>query len=505
MGPADIRLNEQQLDGKMAQLEQQRTWSPRLLSRLESFIASAADLDLFRVNPIQFALERGLQEAEVLDLFLCATRVGLFELDWHIVCPHCGFIVDSLVTMSQVHAHQVCPTCGSERDYGLDDYIQVAFTIAAQVRDIQYHHPESLSIEDFYLNHRLSREVLSPAPDIPTWRDVVLHVTRYLGYVQPGETVRVGIEMGPGILRVTDSRTCIQLSGSHESKPGESVIPIQLVDGRFHSDDPALQPRSEIRQTADRKPVSFRYALERQIPCGNLVITIQNQQDRPCALLLYNPGEKPTPMLSLRPGLSANRLLATQTFRDLFRSEVLAQDETLAIKDITILFTDLKGSTSLYDRIGDAKAYVLVRQHFEALRRVIQQRHGAIVKTIGDSVMAVFEDPVDATQAGLEMMTALREFNRTSPHELILTVGIHSGHSLAVTINDNCDYFGQSINIAARILGLADCNEIHISSDVYEASGVREVLGAQRIIPVDVQMKGFADTFRVYKVAPSAA
>jgi hypothetical protein len=104
----------------------------------------------------------------------------------------------------------------AERDYALDDYIQVAFSISPQVRDIQYHHPESLSIEDLYLNYRLSKDVLSPAPAFPTWRDAVLYVAKYLRYVQPGEKVTAELELTPGILRATDGRTCIQLSLTHE-------------------------------------------------------------------------------------------------------------------------------------------------------------------------------------------------------------------------------------------------------------------------------------------------
>ena len=144
-------VNDQQLDEHLAHLEQARPWSPRVISKLETFIRSAPDLDLFRVNPVQYAVERSMAEAEALDLFLQATKVGLFEMDWHIVCPHCCFIIDSLHSMSQLHTHYLCPICASERDYALDDYIQVAFSISPQVRDIQYHHPESLSIDPLTL------------------------------------------------------------------------------------------------------------------------------------------------------------------------------------------------------------------------------------------------------------------------------------------------------------------------------------------------------------------
>jgi len=502
MSLAAGHLNAQQLDAKLELLEQERTWSPRLISKLEAFISSAPDVDLLRVNPIHYAQERGLKEAEVLDLFLFATKIGLFEMDWHLVCPHCGFIVDSLPRMNQIHAHHVCPTCGSERDYDLDDYIQVAFTISPQVRDIQYHHPESLSIEDLYLNYRLSKELICPVPDIPTWRDVVVHVTKYLGYVEPGQTVRVAFDMLPGVLRATDSRACIQLSGTHDPQTQELLIPLRLANGRFQSDDPAMQPRSQTRNTAANQPVQFRYELEKQIPSGKVVIEIENQQAIKSALFIFNPGEKPTPVLSLKPSLSGKQLLTNQTFRDLFRSEVIRENETLAIKDITFLFTDLKGSTSMYDEIGDAKAYFLVHQHFDALRRVIRQHNGAIVKTIGDAVMAVFDTPIDAIRAALSMLDALNEFNATISQDLMLKVGIHCGHSMAVAVNEGNDYFGQNVNIAARVQALADCNEIYISSDVYDSTGVSEALSNHQVVSDEVQVRGFSETIRVFKISP---
>jgi class 3 adenylate cyclase len=94
--------------------------------------------------------------------------------------------------------------------------------------------------------------------------------------------------------------------------------------------------------------------------------------------------------------LTGKRLLSTQTFRDLFRNEVISTTEGLTARDITVLFTDLKGSTALYDRIGDRPAFNLVRQHFDSLGKVILAHDEAIVKTIGDAIMASFLTPASA-------------------------------------------------------------------------------------------------------------
>src|SRR5262249_8293297 len=99
--------------------------------------------------------------------------------------------------------------------------------------------------------------------------------------------------------------------------------------------------------------------------------------------------------ITFRPFLTGKRVLTTQAFRDLFRSEVIKASEGIGIKDITLLFTDLKGSTALYDRIGDLNAFALVQRHFEHLQGVTARHHGAIIKTIGDAIMAAFLNPAD--------------------------------------------------------------------------------------------------------------
>src|SRR5262245_45934968 len=142
-------LNEPLLDDALGQLEQVRAWSPRVISRLETFLRTADDLALFRVNAIQYASERSMNANEAIDLFLHATRLGLFEMEWHLICASCGHVVDSLRNMSGLHSHFKCNLCAYEATATLDDYIQVTFTVSPRIRDIAFHHPLSLSADDF--------------------------------------------------------------------------------------------------------------------------------------------------------------------------------------------------------------------------------------------------------------------------------------------------------------------------------------------------------------------
>jgi len=500
----DVAIDESLLDGLLAKLEQKRSWGPRVVSKFEALMRSAPDVELFRVNPLQYASERGLPEEEAVDLFLHATKLGLFEMDWHIVCPHCGFVVDSLHTMSELRTHHVCSVCGSERDYDLDDFIQVAFTVSPAVRSIQYHRPETLNIEDLYLNYRLSKDVLSPLPSFPAWRDVIVHLTQYLRYVEPGDTVRIELGLPPGVLRITDGRSCLQLLASGEEQAAASAVALRLVEGKFESDDALMRPGTRVNFTADKIGIPFRFALERELPRGKMLLELSNQHSQRCALCIYQPGEIPTPVLTLRPSLNGKRLLTTQTFRDLFRTELVDPNETLSIKDITFLFTDLKGSTAMYEQVGDTQAYFLVRQHFDTLTGVIRAHHGAVVKTIGDAVMAVFDSPSEAACAALEMIDALAVLNQTISEKLALKVGLHRGQSVAVTVNERLDYFGQSVNIAARVQGLAGANEVYVTAEVYDSPGVAEALKAHHVVPDEVLVKGVSEKLHVYKIRHSA-
>jgi len=197
--------------------------------------------------------------------------------------------------------------------------------------------------------------------------------------------------------------------------------------------------------------------------------------------------------------LSGSCLLSTQTYRDLFPSETVMSAGGLAVKRLAILFTDIKGSTALYERIGDMKAFNLVRQHFGVLRDVIAANHGALVKTIGDAVMASFHEPLNAIRAALDMLAQIRRFNDNAGDELItLKIGAHVGQCLAVTLNGRLDYFGQTVNLAARVQDLAVENEICLSDEIYSLTGAADLLAAMQSNVRTVHVKGIARKIAVH-------
>jgi class 3 adenylate cyclase/predicted RNA-binding Zn-ribbon protein involved in translation (DUF1610 family) len=491
-------LNETLLDDLLGKLESVRSWSPRLISKLETLIRSGDDYSLFRINPIQFATEKGIAETEIIDLFLHAAKLGLFEMEWHLVCATCGNVVDSFRQMHKLHSTYVCNQCAFETTATLDDYIQVSFTIASSIREIVFHHPESLSAEDYLYKYKLARGIHSW---LEGWSHEALirAVTKLLAYLEPGEKRRVEIPTELGIVIITNltDRVTAGFPVAPDSVPDPQPITIHMADHHFEITDQEAPPGR-----LDYGYAALTFDHLGSLCSGQLVVEIENHQDRrACLWIAHFTGVPPRNGITFDPFLSGKRLITTQTFRTLFRSETVSVNEGIAVKDITFLFTDLKGSTAMYDQIGDPKAYFLVRQHFDTLGNAINRYEGATVKTIGDAVMATFMTPLNAVQAALQMLRDIEAFNRNISDKLVLKIGIHSGHSIVVTLNDRLDYFGQTVNIAARVQGLADAGEIYISEDIYNFPGVREALEGCNVVAEQAVVKGVSGKLQVYKVS----
>ena len=493
-----VTLNEVLLDDLLGKLESVRSWSPRVISKLEALIRADDDYALFRINPIQFATEKGIAEAEAIDLFLHSAKLGLFEMEWHLVCATCGNVVDSFRNMHKLHSTYICNQCAFENTAAMDDYIQVAFTISSSIRDIAFHHPELLSADDLLFKYKLSRGVHSW---LEGWshEGLIRAVTKLLTYLEPGEKHRAEFPAEWGLIIVSDLTDRVTAGFPVASEPiaDPQRITIQIIDGKFHLIDREAGPgRLDYGYAA----LSFNHL--GSLSTGPVIVEIENCMERQaCIWTAHFMGEPPRKGITFDPFLSGKRLLTTQTFRILFRTETVSVDEGIGVKDITFLFTDLKGSTALYDQIGDPKAYFLVRQHFDTLSNVINHYEGATVKTIGDAVMATFMTPLDAVGAALEMLRDIEAFNRNIADKLVLKIGIHTGHSIVVTLNDRLDYFGQTVNIASRVQALADAGEIYVSEEVYSFPGVQEALAHFNIASEQVSMKGVSEKLQVYKIS----
>lgn len=471
-----MKIDEMQLSERLVALRKLRRWDPELEGAFESLIRTGGDFELFRVNPLAFAALHGAKEEEAIDLFLHAVRAGIFEMDWQLLCPTCGDSVKSFSTLKTLHANFRCNVCRVDTEAALDDYIEVGFTISRRIRSIAPHDPESLSIEDYASRYRFSQSARIPGG--PRFIDFMFEHVRFVTYIEPGETKVFEGELGPCLLAgddlVADTAFDVEVEGERSHELNELHFRL-TKGGRIETEATAMRP-------------------------GKARLEFENTTDKRRSMLLVEmpPGASPR-ALEFEPFLTGKRLLTTQTFRELFRSEVIQGSEGIGVKDITILFTDLKGSTELYERIGDLKAYALVRQHFDSLTKVIAKNAGAVVKTIGDAVMATFLAPPDALRAAIAILDEIERFNDGQPKDmLILKIGVHRGPTIAVTQNETLDYFGQAVNIAARVQGLAQAEEIYATEDVMGYPGARECIAGHRMTAVKAHLKGVTDSVDVY-------
>jgi class 3 adenylate cyclase len=134
---------------------------------------------------------------------------------------------------------------------------------------------------------------------------------------------------------------------------------------------------------------------------------------------------------------------------------------------ISILFTDLVGSTAYFERYGDTAGMAMLHRHADLATQVARAYHGRVIKTMGDSVMAEFSDPVNAAHAAIELQRQLLALNLTLPERerLQLRVGINHGPA----IRYGTDVYGDAVNVAARIVKHTGPAQILVSNSVRNA------------------------------------
>jgi class 3 adenylate cyclase len=145
--------------------------------------------------------------------------------------------------------------------------------------------------------------------------------------------------------------------------------------------------------------------------------------------------------------------------------------------DLTLLFTDIVGSTRFFDRFGDTAGLAMIHGHVELVASVVEQHNGAVIKTIGDSVMAEFPGPGSAVRAAIEIEKRLLELNQALPPQerVEVRIGIHTGKAF----RKGNDLFGDVVNVAARITKRSAAAQILVSRAVFEAISEEPDLSCQ--------------------------
>lgn len=452
---------------------------PRVTDAIEALIETGADHELNRINLIEFAARAGLDEERVIAGFLHASRLGLFDLTWNVLCPGCSGVLGAHDTLKQLRPEDYhCGLCAAGYEVSVDDQVEVAFTVSPRVRRIAAHDPETLPGWDYW------RQIFwSSGIDISdaTFDRLVEKAALEALELAPGEKAVVSLQLPSEFVIVFEPVTHAALFLDVRGEPTRDRQAASMAFDGVHAPTGTLPMR----------PGPLRLALENQ----------SRSRVRPS---VWIAGDALHDLLGKRkPIVTAKRILANQTFRDLYKADNLNVDQRLKITSLTFLFTDLKGSTALYERVGDLAAFDLVRAHFRVLLDIIASEAGAVVKTIGDAVMATFVKPEQAVAAGLRMREAMDALNaERGTQDLLVKIGIHEGACLAVMLNDRQDYFGQTVNIAARVQGQATERAINATGAVVKAPAVAGLLARVGLVPAPkhVALRGIADKVEIFEI-----
>jgi class 3 adenylate cyclase len=452
---------------------------PAVADAIGQLIETGADGELNRINALDFSRRTGLDEEKVISGFLHASSLGLFDLGWNVLCPGCGGVLgahDTLKALQPGDYH--CGLCACGYEASVDEQVEVVFTVSPRVRRIAAHDPHTLPLWEYYKQIFWSSGIDLNQENFSSLTDQVALETLEL---PAGEKAVVSLQLPPQYIilfePVTHSAQFIDVKG----EPTRERQQLALVYNKAHPPTGSVTLRP-----------------------GPLRLSLDNQASVRVLPSVFIAADALHELLGKRrPFLTAKRMLSNQTFRDIFKADNLNVDQRLKITSLTFLFTDLKGSTALYQRVGDLTAFDLVRAHFRALLEIIAAEKGAVVKTIGDAVMATFVRPEHALTAGLRMRTAMDELNRQrGSNDLIVKIGIHEGPCLAVMLNERQDYFGQTVNIASRVQSLSTSQEIHVTAPVIDTPAVASILEREAIKPIQkhAALRGIADKMLVYEI-----
>ena len=341
-----------------------------LLVLLTEYLSTASDRDAARIRPPALAREWNRPGMDVLRSCLRATRAGLLELTWAVICPACRGTKQRVTSLEGLKAEGHCDSCQIRFDLNFDRAVEVSFRPHSRIRKVEEH--------------------------------------RFCAY-GPGNTPHVLIQL--------------------RLEPGGRLREVLLLPkGRYRLRSPEARAATWVEAGREGAPAAvFRIRAEGtetdapRLAPGAVAVTVENTLPGPARLLLERAEWA-------QDAATADLVSTVQEFRDLFSTEALSPGTQMSIASLTFLFTDLKGSTSLYTELGDGRAYALVRDHFAFLGEMVRRFEGAIIKTIGDSIMAVFYDPGKAVACGLSVQRNVAEFNRShSSGPVVLKMGIHNG------------------------------------------------------------------------------
>ncbi|MCA9682872.1 MAG: hypothetical protein KC457_11795 [Myxococcales bacterium] len=409
------------------------------IDRLIEHVRTADDAELERLQVLPLARRWGLETEELLTCCLHATREALLDLSWEVICPHCRGPRTRANTLGDVPITDSCEACDLAFRTDGENALEVVFRVHPAIRDIPV--VAYCSAEPARKSHIEIQQRLEPGE------------RRVLATAQSPDAYRIRV-------RGREDATLLDVAdGCEQSSWAWSV------------DQPL--------------PATLRLGPEP-------TLELSNGGDAP---ILVSVERRVWSADALRPG----HLFSLQEFRDLFSQEYLDVDIQLAVGEQTIVFSDMVGSTKFYETRGDPEAFVEVKRHFTEVYEEVRVHHGAVVKTIGDAAMGAFSNPLDGLKASAAILRRFGPHRQDTP--VRLRMSLHCGSCIAVNLNSGIDYFGSTVNLAAKLQALAEDGQIAMSGRIYQAPGVREYLEAEGAVLTELELEhpAFAKPVAVYR------
>nr|QDA77028.1 hypothetical protein [Jahnella sp. MSr9139] len=456
--PAPASLNTTALARAAAEL---RRTEPDLADRLAALVAGEDDPSVGRIRPFALADAWGVGRRETLAACLRAVRAGLLELRWEVVCPSCRTASATMPTLAELEEHARCQLCDLGFQVDLDEAVEATFGPAPAVRAVDAG-PYCIG-GPARTPHVVAQAILPPG--------------------------------GVGRLEVPlEDAQAAASAGPEDAAPGGAGARryrLFVRGGAAARVEVAEGAPAEARVDAEAPDAAGPIAIA---PGG--LIAVENAQ----ALERHAKLERLT---WSEQAATARILTSMAEFRRDFSGDVLRPGAALRVSRVSLLFSDLTDSTLLYTTAGDAAAFKLVHDHFDVVVPLIEQARGAVVKTIGDAVMAAFADELDGLAASLAVLEAFERFRARSGDaaRTHIKLGLHSGPCYVITANGALDYFGQTVNIAARLQAQAKSGELVVDAALAERAIAAGALPASRVRErCTVALKGVEPALTVARI-----
>ena len=414
-----------------------------LAPRLADFLLHAPIVALRSIRPVSLARFWHATPEDTVELFLAAQRLGIMVMGWDLLCPRCRGAKARVKHLHELPQGAHCSSCNV--DYGRDFTRNVELTF----------HPEP------WLRPLPEGELCllgqGTTPHVKFQAEVAAHTRK---------SFAMALRAGPYRFRT------VEAGGGADADVTDGIIPEVTASGG----DIVLAPIGHKDE-----------------------IVVSNDTDRPLFFVVEDRNWA-------RDALTGERVIAMPAFRRLCPEQLLRPGDDVEIGRVAIVFTDLQGSTKLYDSLGDATAFHLVRDHFAFLSERVERHDGFIVKTVGDAVMAAFHDPADAVRAVLSIQDEVADFNRgRSDGGVILKLGLHLGSCIAVTAGGVLDYFGSAVNTASRLEHQCQGGEVIVSEAVLADSEAREALKRRMVTEDSAMLRGLSEPVRFVRVGAAPA